>query len=253
MQIVPAIDLKDGRCVRLVQGDPSRITVFSSDPVEVARHWIGEGAELIHVVDLDGALAGKPASPPHLEIAKKIVELGVSIEFGGGVRTFDQIEELLSAGVWTVVLGTAVLTDPKLLSESVGRWPGRIAVGVDARDGKVAVKGWQEITTVEAMELVATVSRQAIQRIIFTDVSRDGLMRGPNLDATKRVALASAVPVTASGGISTLDDVSAVAHLKEFGVDAMIIGRALYDGKFTLQQAIAAVTYGTTKITKNTK
>lgn len=239
MIVIPAIDLKDGRCVRLVQGRKSDVTVYGDDPAAVASGFEQAGAERIHVVDLDGAFDGKPKNWPHL---KAIVEtVRVPVQTGGGIRTLDAIEHLLSIGVDRVILGTVALKAPELVREACARFgPERVLVGIDARDGRVAVEGWVEESEVTAVRLAEEMLDAGVREIVFTDISRDGMLTGPNLASLKQM-LETGMRVVASGGVSSVDDLLAIARLAPRGVTGAIVGKAIYAGKIDLAQAIALV------------
>jgi phosphoribosylformimino-5-aminoimidazole carboxamide ribotide isomerase len=239
MLILPAIDLKGGRCVRLQQGEMDRETLFSDHPEEMASRWESLGARLLHLVDLDGAVAGSPQN----EAAIKHILQSVSIplELGGGIRSLDTIEHYLSLGVNRVVLGTIAHKQPALLEEACKKFPGRIVVGIDARDGMVAVEGWKETTAMRAADLVKTIESKGVEAIIFTDIRRDGMMSGPNLQSTRAMAEATRIPVIASGGVTTLDHIRELLRLESCGVEGIIIGRALYEGSINLKDALALV------------
>lgn len=234
MLLIPAIDLKGGRCVRLVQGKADRVKVYSSDPAKVARRWQKEGARFLHVVDLDGAFSGEAKNLPAL---KRILEaVTIPIEFGGGVRSLGIIAKLLSLGVDRVILGTATIENKGLVKKAVQRFgPERIVAGIDAKGGKVAVRGWEKKTAVPALNLARKMKTLGVRRVIYTDIARDGMLSGPNIPALKKMAKESGLAVIASGGISTLKDIQKVAAL---GVEGMIIGKALYEEKFTLREAM---------------
>lgn len=240
MLVIPAIDLLQGRAVRLRQGRKSDRTEYFYDPVEPALAFAEAGAGYIHVVDLDGAFEGEGRN---LDSVKRIIQaLGgrVKIELGGGVRSLDRIERVLSLGVDRAILGTAASTDRDLLSAALIRYgSGRIVVGIDARAGRVAIRGWEEETDLKAVEMAAELKLSGITRIVYTDISTDGMLAGPNLPALEEIA-ASGLAVIASGGISTLDEVRAVAALESRGVEGMIIGKAIYDGRIDLAEAITA-------------
>jgi phosphoribosylformimino-5-aminoimidazole carboxamide ribotide isomerase len=237
MQVVPAVDIRGGRCVRLLRGDYDRETVFGDDPVAQARAWHEQGASLVHVVDLDGARDGVPAVLP---LVRRMVAAGVPVELGGGIRTDEAVDAAIEAGAGRVILGTAALADPGFLAGACARHPGRIVAGIDARDGRVAVRGWTDTTEADAEAFAVTVRDAGAARIIYTDIQRDGAMTGPNFDATRRMAEVSGLPVTLSGGISRLDDLARAGELEAAGVDEVIVGRALYEGAFTLAEALAA-------------
>jgi phosphoribosylformimino-5-aminoimidazole carboxamide ribotide isomerase len=234
MLLIPAIDLKGGQCVRLVQGRAGRAKVYSKDPSKVARRWQAEGARYLHVVDLDGAFSGEAKNLPAL---KRILEaVTIPIEFGGGVRSLGIIAKLLSLGVDRVILGTAAIENKGLIQKVIQRFgPERIVVGIDARGGKVAVWGWKKRTEVTALSLAKRMKALGVQRIIYTDIARDGMLSGPNIPALKKMTKESGLAVIASGGISSLKDIKKVDAL---GVEGLIVGKALYEGKFTLREAL---------------
>lgn len=237
MQIIPAIDLKGGKCVRLLQGDPSRETVFSEDPVKVALHWQEQGAQLLHVVDLDGAFAG---SPRNWYFVTKILEaVKIPVQLGGGLRDKETVFKILSSGVNRVILGTSALESPDFLRDMCKSYPQRILVGIDARDGLVAIAGWAKTTKVDAVQFASTLAEYDLAGIIYTDISTDGMLKGPNIAGILGVARATAHPVIASGGISSLEDIKAIKKLRTRGVTGIIVGRALYTGDVNLKEAIA--------------
>ena len=239
MLIIPAIDIKDGRCVRLYQGDMDRETVYYQQPLDAARHLAAEGARMIHVVDLNGAVEGRPV---HLaELAVICAESGVAVEVGGGLRTLEAVQQAMAAGVERVVIGTKAYEDQDFLQAACQRFPGRVVVGIDARDGKVAVRGWRDDTAMDAVELARRCERDGAARIIYTDISRDGTGSGVNAEQTAQVARAVGIPVIASGGVGTLDDIRVLAGLESEGIEGVIVGRALYNGAFSLGEAMAAV------------
>ena len=244
MLIIPAIDIKDGRCVRLYQGEMDKGTIYYQSPLEAAKHWVEEGAELLHVVDLNGAVEGHPVHKQ--EIAAICMGFGVPVELGGGLRSLEAIEESLDLGVERVVLGTAAYEDPHFLRAVCKKFPGKIVVGIDARDGRVAIKGWKEDTSMDAVELAERCEREGASRIIYTDISRDGTRLGINTEETLRVARAVKIPVIASGGVATLDDIRRLKEIEDEGVEGVIIGRALYTGAFTLREAIQIGSAGET-------
>ena len=236
MIVIPAIDLKNGLCVRLLQGRKSEVTVYNEDPVQVAREFAAAGAEMIHVVDLDGAF--NEVESHNRAVVRRIVDaVDVPIEFGGGVRSLDDVQQLCDAGVAWVVLGTVAAEAPARLKEFVSSFGSRICVGVDARDGRVMTRGWETATPLLAVALARSVAECGVERIIYTDIVRDGALVGPNIEQTLAVAEAANVRVTASGGVSSLDDIE---RLREAGVDSVIVGKALYEGKFKLEEAILA-------------
>jgi len=234
MIVIPAIDLRNGRCVRLRQGRKSDVTVYNEDPLAVAREFAAAGAEMVHVVDLDGAFS--QASSPNRLIAKKIAET-VPVEFGGGIRSLDDVQELCDAGVERVVLGTLAAESTGSLKEFVSRFASRICVGIDARDGRVMTRGWEAESPLMAVELAGTVADCGVERIIYTDIARDGMLVGPNIEQTLAVVRAANVRVTASGGVSSLDDLKRLRDAAQPRLDSVIVGKALYEGKFTLEEA----------------
>jgi len=240
MRIVPAVDIRGGLCVNLVQGDYDQETVFSENPVAQAQAWwdgLGEG--IIHIVDLDGAKAGRCCVETELRALKAA---GIPYEVGGGIRNRETIEAIFEAGASRVILGTAAYRDPALLKEACAAHPGKIAVGIDARAGKLSLSGWLEDTERDAIAFAKEVEAAGAARIIYTDILSDGMMKGPNIEATRELALAISIPVTISGGMSSLNDVRAIRPLEVDGIDEIIIGRALYLGKFTVQEAVDAAT-----------
>ncbi len=238
MLIIPAIDIKDGRCVRLYQGDMDRETVYYQQPLDAARHLAAEGARMIHVVDLNGAVEGHPV---HLaELAAICAESGVAVEVGGGLRSLEAVEDAMDAGVERVVIGTKAYEDQDFLQAACRRFPGRVVVGIDARDGKVAVRGWRDDTAMDALELARRCEQDGAARIIYTDISRDGTGSGVNAEQTAHVARAVGIPVIASGGVGSLDDIRALAGFAGDGIEGVIVGRALYNGAFSLADAMAA-------------
>jgi phosphoribosylformimino-5-aminoimidazole carboxamide ribotide isomerase len=235
--VYPAIDLKDGSCVRLVRGEMATATVFNEDPAAQARAFTAAGAAWIHVVDLDGAFAGKPRNAAAVE---SIVQtMRANVQLGGGIRDQATIEAWLGKGVARVVLGTAAVKNPNLVREACRRWPGRVALGIDARGGKVAVEGWAETSSVPALDLARRFADAGAAAIVYTDIERDGALQGVNVDATAALARALKTPVIASGGIASLDDLAALRAHEKDGVAGAIVGRALYDGRVDLKSALA--------------
>ncbi len=235
MEIIPAIDLRDGRCVRLYQGDYDRETVFADDPVEVALRWQGEGARRLHVVDLDGAKAGRPLQAALVEAMAR--GAGIPVQVGGGIRDAETVRRYLAAGVDRCVLGTAAVQDPGLVARLVAEFGPAIVVGVDAREGKVATAGWTDTSELSAAELAGRLERDTmVDRFIFTDIGRDGTLLGPNHSALQEFVGAVAAAVIASGGVASLDDIRALRTVR---VEGVIVGRALYAGTVTLGEAIA--------------
>jgi len=234
MIVIPAIDLKNGLCVRLLQGRKSEMTVYNEDPVAVARAFAAAGAEMIHVVDLDGAF-NEDESPNRAVVRQIIKAVDVPIEFGGGIRTIEDVRQLCDAGVTRVVVGTMAAEQPDMLVKFVDEFPEKICVGIDARDGRVMTRGWETATPLMAVDLARSVAECGVERIIYTDIARDGALVGPNIEQTLAVAEAAKVRVTASGGVSSLDDIE---RLRAAGIDSVIVGKALYEGKFKLEEAI---------------
>ncbi len=238
MLVIPAIDLKDGRCVRLRQGDMAAETIYSDDVREVAHTWEQRGASLIHVVDLNGAVDGEPKNLTHIQSILR--SIGVSIQVGGGIRSLDTVRQYLNAGVSRVVLGTAALTNRTLLNDACREFPKRVLLGLDARDGRVAVKGWTALSDVKAIDLLKELAGCSIGAVIYTDIARDGMLSGPNLSALKEIVASSPFPVIASGGITSLEDLRAVWSLGP-QIEGAIVGKALYDGKLDFRAAMAAL------------
>jgi len=239
--IIPAIDLKDGRCVRLKQGDMNSATVFSEDPVAMAKHWAAEGARRLHIVDLNGAIAGRPKNEKVIRDIVAAVGDKVPIELGGGIRDLDTIESYLDAGVTYIVIGTAAVKNPGFLSDACYAFPGHIIAGLDAKDGKVAVEGWSKMTGHDVVDLAKKFEEYGVEALVYTDIGRDGMMSGINVDATLRLAQAIKTPIIASGGLNSIKDVQTVCEtLVPEGIIGAIAGRALYEGKLDLKKAQAA-------------
>jgi phosphoribosylformimino-5-aminoimidazole carboxamide ribotide isomerase len=237
--LFPAIDLKNGQCVRLEQGDMARATVFNLDPAAQAASFAAQGFEYLHVVDLDGAFAGKPMNAHAVEAM--LAAVSMQVQLGGGIRDLRTVEAWLAKGVARVIIGTAAVRDPELVKTAARKFPGRIAVGLDARDGKVAVQGWAETSEVTALEIAKRFEDAGVAAIIFTDIARDGLLKGLNLDATISLAERISVPVIASGGFASIDDVKALLQLRAKKLVGAIVGRALYDGRLDPQAALALI------------
>ena len=236
MLVIPAIDLKEGKCVRLRQGNMDDSTVFGEDPVEMAKRWVDAGAERLHIVDLDGAFAGQPRNAKAVHaIAKAFPDLPIQI--GGGVRDEDTVQAYLDAGVEYVIIGTRAVSAPHFVNDLCLEFPGRIIVGLDAKDGKLAVDGWSKLSHHDVIDLAQHFEADGVVAFVYTDIARDGMMKGPNVEATARLASNVRVPVIASGGISSLDDLRNLAAREEDGITGAIVGRALYDGAFTLEEA----------------
>jgi len=236
MEIIPAIDLKGGRCVRLYQGDYSRETIFSDNPVEVARHWQSLGAQRLHIVDLDGAAKGKPQHSLIIESIAHSVQ--VPLQLGGGLRSIDAIAQAFDLGVARVIIGTAAIEDQTLVQEACRRFGNLIIVGIDARDGYVATRGWKEGTTVTAIELAWRMAHVGVGRFIYTDIARDGTLTEPNFDAIAELVKQVEVPVIAAGGISSIEHLE---RLSQIEVEGAIVGRALYTGNIDLKRALDVV------------
>jgi phosphoribosylformimino-5-aminoimidazole carboxamide ribotide isomerase len=246
--IIPAIDLKDGRCVRLKQGDMASATVFSEDPVAMAKHWAAQGAKRLHVVDLNGAVAGRPKNEKVIRDIVAAVGGQLAVQLGGGIRDLDTIESYIDAGVTLVVIGTAAVKNPGFLSDAAYAFPGHIVAGLDAKDGKVAVEGWSKMTGHDVIDLAKKYEGFGIEALIYTDIGRDGMLTGVNIEATLKLAQAIKTPIIASGGLSNLDDVQAICKtLVPEGVIGAIAGRALYEGKLDLKAAQAAADKATKK------
>ena len=239
MEILPAIDLLDGACVRLHQGDYDQVTRFSDDPVAQALSWQQQGATRLHLVDLDGAKRGEPVNDAAVQAIT--AALDIPVQLGGGVRSMERAEQLLACGLDRVILGTVAIEQPQLVTDLAARHPGRIIVGIDAKHGRVATRGWIEQSDVLATELAQRLSDAAIAAIISTDIATDGTLAGPNLQALRAMAEASRVPVIASGGIGCMADLLSLLALEPLGVSGVVVGRALYDGRVDLAEAISAV------------
>src|SRR5436309_1736622 len=233
MQILPAIDLRGGQCVRLRQGDYQQETVFGADPAAMARRWADQGARYLHLVDLDGAREGRPVNGASVRAIVRAA--GVPCQLGGGLRTEEHIDEALSWGVERVVIGTRALKDPDWFEGVCRRRPGQVVLGIDARDGRVATGGWLEVSDCSALDLARRCASWPLAALVYTDISRDGMLEGPNLDAMAEMAAAVALPVIASGGVTTLED---IRRLAQRGLAGCIIGRALYEGRLDLREAI---------------
>lgn len=236
MLIIPAIDLKEGKCVRLEQGLMDKATVYSDDPATTAKHWEAQGAELLHVVDLNGAFAGVPKNLEAIKAIRAAVKM--PIEVGGGIRDIATIQTLVSIGIDRIILGTAAIENPSFVKEACVTFPGRIIVGIDAKEGLVAIKGWAEITKVKAIDLAVRMQEYGVIAIIYTDIKRDGMLSGPNIEATKTLAKALHIPVIASGGVHTMKDIENLLTVRHSGVTGVITGKAIYSGSLNLREAI---------------
>jgi len=237
MLIIPAIDLRLGKCVRLVRGLPEQETIYSEDPVKTACSWEEQGARWLHVVDLDGAFTG---SPQNVDVVKKIVKaVNIPVQVGGGIRDLDYIKKLLDFGVARVIVGTIAIIRPELVEDACRLYGEAVAVGIDAKKGRVAIEGWGVTAEKSAVELAREMSRIGVKRVVFTDVKRDGTLTGPNVQATEELARATGLKVIASGGVSSVEDLKALKAIEHVGVEAVIVGKALYSGSITLKEAIA--------------
>jgi len=239
MLIIPAIDLKDGHCVRLRQGKMEDVTVFSDNPGAMARHWIEQGARRLHLVDLNGAFAGKPVNEDAIKDIVAAVGEEIPVQLGGGIRDLETVERYLDDGVSYVIIGTAAVKTPGFLHEACNAFPGHIIVGLDGRDGKVAVEGWSKVTGHDVVDLAKKFQDYGVEAVIYTDIGRDGMLTGVNVAATVAIARELSIPVIASGGIQSLDDVKALCEVEAEGIFGAITGRALYEGKLDLKQAQA--------------
>ncbi|MEY4001213.1 MAG: hypothetical protein RI968_331 [Pseudomonadota bacterium] len=240
LHLIPAIDLKDGQCVRLRQGDLTDATVFSDDPAEMARQWITQGARRIHVVDLNGAVAGRPKNEPALRDI--ILAAGdIPVQVGGGIRDLETIERMLDDGVSYAVIGTAAVKNPGLLKDACAAFPDQIIVSIDAKDGKVATDGWSKLSGHEVIDLAKKFEDDGVSAILYTDIGRDGMMSGVNVEATVRLAQAVSIPILASGGVASIKDIRDLMAVESEGVAGAILGRALYEGQLDLAQAQALI------------
>jgi len=236
VQVIPAIDLKEGQCVRLKQGRMEDATVFSSSPVETAGKWVEQGTQRLHLVDLDGAFAGKPQNFKAVEdIAKAYPEL--TLQVGGGIRDKETIQRYLDAGVQYVILGTKAVHEPEIVSEFCAVFPGHIIVGLDAKDGKVAVDGWSKILDHDVVDMAKKFESDGVEAIIYTDIGRDGMMKGVNVESTVKLAKSMNIPVIASGGVTNIDDIKALKAVEKDNVMGVVVGRAIYEGTLDLAEA----------------
>ena len=242
MIVIPAIDLKEGRCVRLEQGIMERDTVYSENPAAQALKWEAQGAELLHIVDLDGAFAGEPRNRSAIEAIVKALK--IPTQLGGGIRDLATVEAYLGMGVGRVIIGTAAQRNPELVRDACARFPGKVVVGIDAKNGMVAVQGWAEVTDVTAVDLARKFEGFGVSAIVYTDISRDGMMQGPNIEATRALAEAISIPVIASGGVSSLRDIENLLAIESAGVSGAITGKAIYSGAMDLAAAIALTRRG---------
>ncbi len=230
MLIIPAIDLKDGQCVRLKQGEMDSATVFSSEPAAMARKWLEAGARRLHLVDLNGAFAGRPVNEPAIQAITEAVGDEIPVQLGGGIRDLETIERYLDDGITYVIIGSAAVKNPGFLHDACNAFPGHIIVGLDARDGKVAVEGWSKVTGHDVVDLAKRFQDYGVEAVIYTDIGRDGMLSGVNIEATVRLAQALHIPVIASGGLTNLDDVRRLCEVEGEGIMGAITGRAIYEG-----------------------
>ena len=237
MLLIPAIDLKDGQCVRLKQGDMDQTTVFGEDPAAVARMWVDKGARRVHLVDLNGAFAGKPKNEAAIRKILKEVGSEVDVQLGGGIRDLDTIERYLDAGLRYVIIGTAAVKNPGFLQDACTAFGGHIIVGLDAKDGKVATDGWSKLTGHEVVDLAKKFEDWGVESIIYTDIGRDGMLSGINIEATVKLAQALSIPVIASGGLSNLEDIRQLCEVEDEGVEGVICGRSIYSGDLDFEAA----------------
>ncbi|MDP3835852.1 MAG: 1-(5-phosphoribosyl)-5-[(5-phosphoribosylamino)methylideneamino]imidazole-4-carboxamide isomerase [Hydrogenophaga sp.] len=237
MLLIPAIDLKDGQCVRLKQGDMDQSTVFGEDPAAIARSWVNKGARRVHLVDLNGAFAGKPKNEQAIRAILKEVGSEVDVQLGGGIRDLDTIERYLDAGLRYVIIGTAAVKNPGFLQDACTAFGGHIIVGLDAKDGKVATDGWSKLTGHEVVDLGKKFEDYGVEGIIYTDIGRDGMLSGINIEATVKLAQALSIPVIASGGLSNLEDIRALCAVEDEGVEGVICGRSIYSGDLDFEAA----------------
>jgi phosphoribosylformimino-5-aminoimidazole carboxamide ribotide isomerase len=239
MLLIPAIDLKDGRCVRLRQGDMNDATVFSDDPAEMAGKWVASGAERLHIVDLNGARSGKPVNESAIRRIIQTVGPDVAVQLGGGLRDLDTIERYIDGGISFVVIGTAAVKNPGFLHDACSAFGGHVIVALDARDGKVATDGWSKLTGHDVIDLASKFENYGVDAILYTDIGRDGMMTGVNIEATVALARAVSIPVLASGGIAGIDDIERLCAVESEGIAGAILGRALYEGQLDFKAALA--------------
>lgn len=245
MLLIPAIDLKDGHCVRLKQGDMDQATVFSEDPGEMALHWLKQGARRLHLVDLNGAFAGKPKNEAAVRSIIKVVQSyaeeneldEIPVQLGGGIRDLDTIDRYLNNGLSYIIVGTAAVKSPGFLRDACSAFPGQVIVGLDAKDGKVATDGWSKMSGHEVIDLAKKFEGYGVEAIVYTDIGRDGMMGGVNIEATVKLAQAVSIPIIASGGVHVLADVEALCAVQDEGIEAVICGRSIYEGTLDLHTA----------------
>jgi phosphoribosylformimino-5-aminoimidazole carboxamide ribotide isomerase len=239
MLLIPAIDLKDGHCVRLIQGDMDQSTVFSEDPADMALQWVNKGARRLHLVDLNGAFAGKPQNFSAIRSILKAVGDDIPVQLGGGIRDLDTIEKYIDGGVRYVIIGTAAVKNPGFLQDACSAFGGHIIVGLDAKDGKVATDGWSKLTGHEVVDLAKKFEDYGVESIIYTDIGRDGMLSGINIEATVKLAQALSIPVIASGGLSNMKDIEGLCGVEDEGIEGVICGRAIYSGDLDFEKAQA--------------
>ena len=237
MLIIPAIDLKDGKCVRLKQGQMEKSTIFSENPAEMARKWVNLGAQRLHLVDLDGAFAGKPVNESAIKSIVSEVGADIPIQLGGGIRNLDTVEKFIHSGVDSVIIGTAAVTHPGFLHEACFAFPGQIVVGLDAKDGDVAINGWAKLTGHNVIELAQKFEEYGVESIIYTDIGRDGMLSGVNIEATVKLSESLKIPVVASGGVSNIGDIKALCDVANIGIRGVITGTAIYEGTLDFKAA----------------
>src|SRR5437667_2739972 len=240
MQVIPAIDIKDGHCVRLKQGEVQSATVFSEDPAAMAQHWLELGAQRLHLVDLNGAFAGKPKNELVIREIVSVIGEEIPVQLGGGIRDLDTIERYLDDGITYVVIGTAAVKNPGFLHDACYAFPGHIIVGLDAREGKVATDGWSKMTGHDVVDLAKKFEDYGVEAVVYTDISRDGMMTGVNVEATVRLARELKIPVIASGGVASIADIEALRPYEKEGIIGAIAGRALYEGRLDFKAALKA-------------
>ncbi|MDO5667890.1 MAG: 1-(5-phosphoribosyl)-5-[(5-phosphoribosylamino)methylideneamino]imidazole-4-carboxamide isomerase [Alcaligenaceae bacterium] len=238
MLLIPAIDLKDGQCVRLRQGDLNDTTIFSDNPGTVAEAWLKKGAERLHLVDLNGAFAGRPKNQAAIEDILKAIDREIPVQIGGGIRDMATIEHYLDSGIDYVIIGTAAVKDPGFLQDACSAFSGHIIVGLDAKDGKVATDGWAKVTKNDVIEMAKRFEDFGVESIIYTDIGRDGMLSGVNIEATVRLAHATRIPVIASGGVTDLRDIEALCDVADEGIDGVILGRSIYEGTLDFEEAL---------------
>jgi len=244
MQIIPAIDIKDGRCVRLKQGDMQTATVFAEDPAAMAQHWLEQGATRLHLVDLNGAFAGKPRNELSIREVVSVIGEEIPVQLGGGIRDLDTIERYLDDGITYVIIGTAAVKNPGFLHDACYAFPGHIIVGLDAREGKVATDGWSKMTGHDVVDLAKKFEDYGVEAIVYTDIGRDGMLTGVNVEATVKLARELKIPVIASGGIGSIEDIRELVPYENDGIIGAIAGRALYEGKLDFKAALLAAKGG---------